>query len=143
MYCSTTALSARFGALLLTRLTDDNGLGVIDETKVTPAITAIESEIDGYLRGRYPLPLSSVPAELTGYAEDMILERIYSGKPERETPKDVKDRAAAARSWLRDLKAGRAELNLPIETVPAASPSANQIRIAEGTSPLSTALERY
>jgi len=143
MYCSQDSLKARFGELLLTRLTDDNGLGVIDEAKVTSAITAIESEIDGYLRGRYPLPLSSLPAELTGYAEDMSLEKIYSGRPERETPKDVKDRAAAARSWLRDVKAGRVDLNLPIETPAAANPTANQIRLVAGTSALDQALERF
>lgn len=123
-FCALDSLKARFGELLLVRLTDDNGLGVIDELKTASAITGIQGEIEGYLRQVYTLPLSELPPELQTAAEDMVLERIYSGKPERETPKDVKDRAAAARSWLKDIKKGLATLS--VATLPPAPGASNE-----------------
>jgi len=117
-FCTLSGLQTRFSELLLVRLTDDNSLGVIDESKVTAAITGIQGEVEGYLRQIYTLPLSELPPELQTAAEDMVLERIYSGKPERETPKDVKDRAADARSWLKDVKKGLTQLS--VATLPAA-----------------------
>lgn len=111
-FCSLEGLRTRFGERLLLLLTDDNGLGVIDETKTTAAIRGIQGEAEGFLRDGYALPLSELPPELQTAAEDMVLERIYSNKPERETPKDVKDRAAAARSWLEKVKKGVATLSV-------------------------------
>lgn len=123
-FCSLEDLKIRFGELLLVRLTDDNGLGVIDEAKTAPAVRGIQGEAEGFLRSVYALPLTEVPPELQTAAEDMVLERIYSNKPERETPKDVKDRAAAARSWLEKIKKGLATLS--VATLSPAPGSSNE-----------------
>ena len=58
MYCSVDDMANRFDLNELIQLTDSSGLGLIDEQVVTAAITDASSVIDGYLGGRYPLPLS-------------------------------------------------------------------------------------
>lgn len=117
-YVTLDTLVGRFGEQLLIRLTDDRNLGAVDQEKVDRATAAANGSIDGYLRERYTLPLPEVPPELATAAEDLAMERVYAGNPERETPKDVKDRAAAAMTWLRDIKKGLATLS--VATLPPA-----------------------
>jgi len=64
----------------LIQLTDDEGAGVVDEDKVTDAIADADSEIDGYLRGRYPLPLSPVPRILKNLSVGIALYYLFHRK---------------------------------------------------------------
>lgn len=123
-------LKDRFGETLLIRLTDDENLGVIDAAKVDRAVAAVAGLIDGYLRDRYPLPISTIPAELASYAEDLVLERLYSGRPEREPVGPVQQRANDARAWLREVQKGNA--NLSIEIVPSPDKVESNEKVATG-----------
>lgn len=120
IYTTQAAVIERFGENLLTRLTVENpdGESVVDTNVLGKAITAVDGLVSSFLRDKYTLPLSEVPPELEECAQNLVLEKVYAGKPERETPKDVKDRAAAALSWLRDIKKGLASLS--VEGLPPA-----------------------
>ncbi len=70
-------------------LTDEGDLGVVDATVADNAIEAASVEIDGYLGGRYTLPLDPVPDILKKLCADIAIYNLYSladGPPEnRET----------------------------------------------------------
>lgn len=59
-------------------LTDENDLGVVDTTVVDDAIEAASVEIDGYLGGRYTLPLVTVPDIIKKLCVDIGIYNLYS-----------------------------------------------------------------
>lgn len=62
----------------LVQLTDDIGNGVIDETRVTQAITDAEAEIDGYVATRYAVPIAApVPALIKKLAIDITVYNLW------------------------------------------------------------------
>ena len=70
-YCSQEDLIQRYGQDELIQLTDDANVGTVDASKVTQAINDASAYIDGYLAGRYPLPLVIVPTVLNRLAADI------------------------------------------------------------------------
>jgi phage gp36-like protein len=76
-YATLSDLVSRFGEEQLVQLTDRNGSGVIDQSIVDQAINDASALIDGYLSGRYPVPLSPVPAILVGYACDLARYNLF------------------------------------------------------------------
>ncbi|HHL35496.1 MAG TPA: DUF1320 domain-containing protein [Desulfobulbaceae bacterium] len=56
---------------VLIRLTDDGGLGVVDSAVIDSVLEAASLEIDGYLGGRYTLPLSPEPPILKKLCVDI------------------------------------------------------------------------
>lgn len=122
MYTTASRLIEKYGAQHLIYLTIKEPTG--DETSpdlavINREIGRVDGIIDGYLRGRYPLPLPEIPPELAGYAEDMVIARIYGCLPERTVPEDIVRAAKEASAWLRDLQKGLATLS--VETLPPAS----------------------
>ncbi|MCK9468202.1 MAG: DUF1320 family protein [Porticoccaceae bacterium] len=67
----------RYGEDELIQLTDRVAAGVIDDAVLNQAIADAAAEIDGYLGGRYRLPLSSTPPILTVYACDIARFRLH------------------------------------------------------------------
>lgn len=63
---------------MLKGLTDDEGLGKVDQVRVDEAIAQADAEIDGHLGARYSLPLSPVPALIKKLSVDMALYNLYS-----------------------------------------------------------------
>ncbi len=73
-YATLADLEPWIDADTLIRLTDDGGIGVVDTSVVDTVLEAASLEIDGYLGGRYTLPLDPVPGiigklcvDITGY----------------------------------------------------------------------------
>lgn len=67
---------------------------------------AASSLVDGYLAGRYVLPLASVPDMLRGWALDIVRYRMWSD----QAPEEVRRRYEDALAQLRDLAARRIDL---------------------------------
>ena len=122
MYTTPEILIDKYGVQHLINLTIKEPTGEEtepDSTVIEREISRVDGIIDGYLRSRYTLPLSEVPPELAGYAEDMAIARIYGCMPERTVPEDVTRAAKEAVAWLRDVQKGLATLS--IATLPPAS----------------------
>lgn len=69
----------------LVQLTDDAGAGVVDQAVLAAALEDADTEIDGYLGSRYPLPLANPPAILNKQAVDIVIYNLYGrrgGPPE-------------------------------------------------------------
>ncbi|WP_157831920.1 gp436 family protein [Thalassospira marina] len=106
-YVSATDLGNRIGADQLTRLADRDGDGVADTGVIEAAIAEADGVIDGYLTGRYELPLSNPPALLTSIACDLILYALHPwGAPE-----EVRNRRNDAIKMLQSIADGKVVLD--------------------------------
>ena len=102
-----------------------------DTDAVSAAIADAVAEADGYLAGRYSLPLPAVPPVLVGRLCDMARYRLWRD----EASDEVRTRYRDAVAWLRDLSAGRAALVFAADpnTNLTPEPTPNRGRIAVGS----------
>lgn len=107
-YCTLQNMIDRFGDEELIQLTDRDGAGAVDETVLDQAIADAGAEIDGWLAGRYPLPLAEVPPSLTLRACDMARYFLYAAAPTEL----VQARYDAAVTWLKAVARGDVALVL-------------------------------
>ncbi len=107
-YTDQAALVKRYGADMLIRATDRGAVatGVIDAAVVAKACQDASDIIDGYLAGRYALPLAAIPPLVATLAEDIAIWRLHPYEPD---PKLKADFDAAMRS-LRDIGSGAIRL---------------------------------
>lgn len=70
MYVTVEAMIKKFGESELIQLTDNEApyQEVINQDKLNAAISEANSEIDGYISGRYKLPLQTLPPYLESIA---------------------------------------------------------------------------
>lgn len=108
MYASILDMTSRFGEAELLLLTDLTGAGVVDDVAVTVALTDASSLIDGYLAGRYPLPLAHVPSALVPICCDIARHRLYG----EQAPEQIGKRFEAAISFLKSVGKGELALGL-------------------------------
>jgi len=83
MYCTLDDLTLMVDEVRLIELTDDDGLGVIDQARIDEAISTAQGEVDGYLQERYTVPLDPVPPLIKGACRDIALYNLYSRKYDR------------------------------------------------------------
>jgi len=114
-YCTLAELKNAIPEDTLVLLTDDNSpAAAVNETVVDAAIADGDDIIDGYLRGRYSLPLVVTPRIIQRLSVDIAIYNLYTRRPEVEPPENVKDRYAAALKLLSAIQKG--EVALGIET---------------------------
>ena len=107
-YTSRAALEAAFGADEIRQLTDRDGDGEPDADFIASAISRTEGVIDGYLMGRYALPLAVIPGVLVAYACDIARYFLY----ENAAPEYVRQNYDDALRWLRDVASGKVLLSV-------------------------------
>lgn len=82
-YSTLADIKAALPKQTIKQLTDDDGLGFIDEARVTAAIADADGEIDGYLEGgRYTVPLSPVPEIINRCSIDIATYHLYKRRME-------------------------------------------------------------
>jgi len=89
-YCTLDDLKLAIDEARLLELTDDEGLGVINQARIDAAIDTAQGEVDGYLQERYDVPLDPVPALIRGACMDVAIFHLYSRK--METMPDVRSK---------------------------------------------------
>lgn len=109
-YVTQQQLVDRFGAQLLLQLTDRAvpPAGQIDPAIVTGAIRDAGAVIDGYLAGRYQLPLEDVPDLVRDLALSIAIYKLHPFAPD---PKIQADYDGALRA-LRDIANGTLRLSV-------------------------------
>lgn len=115
-YCTSADYTDRYSEEELIQSTDRHGTGAVDSAVFDRAAADAAAEIDGYLAGRYPLPLASVPPILTALASDIVRYRLFPDI----APDAVRQRYEDARRLLESLASGRVTLGLPAATTPVA-----------------------
>ena len=113
MYCNRGDMITRFGEEELVQLTDrDGAAGAVVDAVLNQVIDDAGATIDGYLGGRYSLPLAAVPRVLTRTACD--LARYYLFDDQLDEGHQAAKRYADAISYLE--KVGRGFLQLGLDS---------------------------
>jgi phage gp36-like protein len=107
-YATQSDLEARFKQQELIELTDEAGAGVVDAAVIAVALADADAEINGYLAGRYTLPLTQTSPELVRLACDITRYKLYDAR----ATELVKARYDDAISKLRDVAKGVASLGI-------------------------------
>lgn len=120
-YCTRQDLVDRFGEREVILLTDrDGSTGMVVDEVLDRAIADAEAEIDGYLGGRYTVPLDPVPTSIRRVACDLARYYLHD-----QAPTDVvRQRYEDAVRFLRAVSRGEVTLGV--------SESGTPIRPSEG-----------
>ena len=107
LYLTVDEYLERFGEPETLDLTADDATGQIDYLKLGGALKDSTEEVDAYLAGRYTLPLAEpYPGVIEGMVADLTRLRLHANAP----PEEVRQRAADARTMLKDISKGVAQL---------------------------------
>ncbi|MCG9624638.1 DUF1320 domain-containing protein [Vibrio mediterranei] len=127
MYCTVTQLQERFSKQELIALTDKDGsTGAMVVVVAEQAITDASATIDGYLGGRYALPLSAVPTILERICCDLARYYLYDDAlgEEHQATKRYKDGI----DYLKQVALGKVQLSLSsTQTKPAETNTAEMM----------------
>ena len=105
-YCSSSDIESYVSTPTLIQLTNDEGGDVINDTVTQEAIIYASTLIDGYLRGRYTLPLDTQFPLLKILCIDISVYRLYSRRMRDEMPEVIENAYKNAISTLRDIQKG-------------------------------------
>ncbi|MGD9642778.1 MAG: gp436 family protein [Elusimicrobiales bacterium] len=105
-YCTAADLTERMSTDELIQLTDDAGTGVPNQDIISTAIAAAQGTIDGYLRGRYPVPLASVPGLVKNLALDLAAYKLFKRRNQLMVNEARELMYKQAVSQLKDIQAG-------------------------------------
>lgn len=119
MYLSPEELLAFMPGKSVAQLTnDDPKAEKADMAKVQEAVRAAEELADGYLRGRYALPLSTVPTLLRDVVRTIARFKLYERRPESKMPDAVLETYKAAVKTLEQIRSGRITLGVAATAEP-------------------------
>ena len=123
MYCTREDMITRFGEEELIQLTDRDGTaGAVVDAVLNQVIDDAGATIDGYLGGRYSLPLAAVPRVLTRTACDLARYYLFDNQLDEEH--QAAKRHDEALKYLE--KVGRGTLQLGLDSNNA-RPQSNNI----------------
>ena len=105
-YCAVEDIETQLSTPTLIQLSSDDGQDEIDRTVVDEAILYSSTLIDGYLRGRYTLPLNTHFPLLRILCIDLSIYRLYSRRMFNEMPQVIADAYKNAIASLRDIQKG-------------------------------------
>lgn len=109
-YATQAQLVERYSSRMVIQLTDRAvpAEGAIDADVVSRALDDTDAQIDGYLGGRYALPLSATPTLLVDLALVIAIYKLHRKTPDEKIRKDYEDALRA----LRDIAAGTIRLDV-------------------------------
>lgn len=122
-YSALSDITARIDEGTLTQLTDDEGLGVINEARVTAAITEADSEIDSYLSTRYTVPLATTPEVVKALSVTIAIWNLYGRRGLVDEMRETRYKAAV--DLLKQISKGAATLGVD----PEPSEGGQQIKV--------------
>ncbi|MEX2480200.1 MAG: DUF1320 domain-containing protein [Gammaproteobacteria bacterium] len=109
-YATQAQLTDRYGETMLIELTDrgETPIGAVDADVVERALADTDALIDGFLKGRYLLPLAATPALLVDLALAIALYKLHRNVASEKVRRDYDD----ALRVLRDIAAGTVRLDV-------------------------------
>ena len=129
-YLTSDNFRERLSEADLIQLTDDDGVGELNDAVLAGVIATAEADVDSYLSTRYLTPVdvstsAGVAAMLKSRALDLAVYGLYLRRgnlPEQVAT--VRDNCIA---WLRDVSAGRVALGLPMPAESSSSPTSGRV----------------
>lgn len=112
-YCTLADILGAIPEQELTQLTDDSIPPVmVNQAVVDQAIAAAETLINGYIGGRYPLPLATVPELVKSITLEIAVYKIYLRRKKKMPSEAVKAGYDDAMRLLRDIQGGKLSLGV-------------------------------
>lgn len=110
MFATLDAMRDKFGESELIELTvtEPPYVQEINMTRLNAAMQQANSEIEGYIGARYPLPLQTVPPFLQSIACDMTRYHASTGAMSENSP--IKTRYEAALKTLKEISKGAIQI---------------------------------
>lgn len=134
-YATQPDLVTRYGSGLLVELTDrgEEPTGEIDGLVVDKAASGTDALIDGYLQGRYVLPLAETPPLIRELAEAITIYKLHRFSPSEK----IEDEHKAALVILD--KVAKGIVRLPVAGIEPAVKPGNGVRATDRERPLTAA----
>ncbi|MCX2546572.1 DUF1320 domain-containing protein [Pseudomonas sp. COW5] len=119
-YCTRADLGNAIPLITLTQLSNDDPAATQpDETVLDNSVRQAEELVDGYLRGRYQLPLDPVPTVLRDAVVYLARHWLYQRRPEGALPDAVISGRKDTLKLLENIRDGVITLGLPTgQTLP-------------------------
>lgn len=127
-YCTVEDIETQTSTPTLIQLTSDDGQEVVDRAVALEAILYSSTLIDGYLRGRYSLPLDIHFPLLRILAIDLSIYRLYARRMRNDMPEVIETAYKNAISTLRDIQKGIITLQSENDTFETSGFNANEYR---------------
>lgn len=126
-YCTRADLGNAIPELTLIQLSnDDPSAEQPNEAVIEDGVRQAEELVDGYLRGRYNLPLDPVPTVLRDAVVYLARHWLYQRRPEGVLPDAVKDSRKDTIKLLESIRDGVVTLGMPTGQ---AAPEPGEIRV--------------
>lgn len=122
-YCTLDDIRKVIDAEIVKQLTDDERLDQINLARVQEAIAQADAEIDTWIGGRYPVPLSSVPTIIRKCSCSIAIMVLYRRRPMTVPGDVITDAYDDALHILKSLSRGEAALSLSDGSAPEADVS--------------------
>lgn len=122
-YCTMTDLTMAIPLQTLKQLSNDDACGdEINHAVVEAAMAQAEETVDGYLRGRYILPITPVPTLVKQYTIALARHWMYARRPEgSDLPDAVRATYKDAIKALETIRDGKLHLGVVVTGVDTAS----------------------
>jgi phage gp36-like protein len=132
-YCTLADLQLAIPSATLVQLSNDDAEATaINEAVVAEAIRQAEELVDGYLRGRYTLPLTTVPSIVKDMTVHLARHWLYARRPEGvELPDAVIRTYKTAIQVLESIRDNKITLGIP-GGAPAPEPGEMKVRARRG-----------
>ncbi|EKT4470000.1 DUF1320 domain-containing protein [Pseudomonas putida] len=126
-YCNRTDIGNSIPELTLLQLSnDDPAAEQPNESVIEDGVRQAEELVDGYLRGRYVLPLDPVPTVLRDAVVYLTRHWLYQRRPEGNVPDAVKDSRKDTIKLLESIRDGVVTLGMPTGQ---AAPEPGEVRV--------------
>ena len=127
-YCTIDDIEKQTSTSTLIQLSSDDSQEEVNRVVVEEAIIFSSTLIDGYLRGRYNLPLNTHFPLLRILAIDLAIYRLYSRRMRNDMPEVIQTNYNNAISTLKDIQKGIISLESESDTLETASYNPNEYR---------------
>ena len=131
MYAQVDDFVVRIGERESIELTDREMIGVVDEDLLQVALADSSSQIDGYLSGRYKLPLATVPQNLVRICCDLARYHLTS-KSSVTMTEEVENRYKFCLKELENISKGVVSLSLDEEAAAESADGENTVQFFNG-----------
>lgn len=113
-YCTRADIGNAIPEITLIQLSnDDPAAEQPNENVIGDGVRQAEELVDGYLRGRYNLPLDPVPTVLRDAVVYLARHWLYQRRPEGAMPDPVKDSRKDTIKLLESIRDGVVTLGMP------------------------------
>lgn len=127
-YCTIEDIETQTSTPTLIQLTSDDGQEEVDRVVAQEAILYSSTLINGYLRGRYTLPLDTHFPLLRILAIDLSIYRLYTRRMRNEMPEVIENNYKNAIATLRDIQKGVITLQSENDSLETASFNAEEYK---------------